>query len=361
MRENTVSKSREDNADIRGGSESLFRAVRADHDASAADFARVQAELARRIVMGAPPTVSIDSLPSSIAKPAAVLTPGMVAKLSIALTLLAAGGFAVVRMRGAPPPPAAGPASALMPVEKRAPMPAAPPAGPPSTPADQPPPPAARVEAARPGQRESGSRTRLRASHGAAASTESRITRSASSAAKEAIAPTAAKVAASDPTPSQQASAPIAPPLATAAHSPPATSEGRASLPQPASATAFETTPAPRTTVGSKPMPLRFDDSTDARAELDLVERMHAALRAGQPGSALELSAEHAKRWPHGSLSEEREAVSAIASCGLRQADAASRARIFLSKHPHAPTAPRVAAACAPLSAATKPVSSQSH
>jgi hypothetical protein len=99
---------------------------------------------------------------------------------------------------------------------------------------------------------------------------------------------------------------------------------------------------------------VRVDDSAVAREELELVERMHAALRAGKPAAALELCAEHAKRWPQGSLSEEREAVSAIASCVLRKDEAASRARTFLSKHPHAPTAPRVLAACVPLSAATK-------
>jgi hypothetical protein len=82
---------------------------------------------------------------------------------------------------------------------------------------------------------------------------------------------------------------------------------------------------------------------------------MHAAMRAADPSAALALCAEHAKRWPRGIFTEEREAVSAIASCALRSDDAVVRARLFLSKHPRAPTAPRVAAACAPLSAAAQP------
>jgi hypothetical protein len=95
-------------------------------------------------------------------------------------------------------------------------------------------------------------------------------------------------------------------------------------------------------------------DAPDARAELALVERMQAAMRAGEASEALALCAEHSKRWPSGVFVEEREAVRAIASCTLRSDDALERAQVFLRKYPRAPMAPRVAAACPPLTAATR-------
>jgi hypothetical protein len=403
MRENTVSKSREDKADFRGGSESLFRAVRADHEASAADYARVEAELARRIAIGASPKISIDGVESVIAKPAPVLTPGMIAKLSIGLSLLAAGSFAIVRVIDSAPSPASRVTSAPAPVSARAAgtpqeekpeAPSAESADSPSTQSGLRSAPSDRVEAPRTAQRESASHKRSSASHTVPARSDfhvaneananeaaslarsdpsdaddattpaaASIRRSASSAAKKAIAPTAARVAhaanaptaasvnaraasSNSPSPRQPASKPTARPTA-----------------QPHAAAELETSPAPtetgaRTSTRAQPVPVRVDDSADARDELVLVERMHAALRAGKPAAALELSAEHAKRWPHGSLSEERDAVSAIASCALHKDDAAARAKTFLSKYPHAPTAPRVLGACAPLSAATKPAPS---
>jgi hypothetical protein len=82
---------------------------------------------------------------------------------------------------------------------------------------------------------------------------------------------------------------------------------------------------------------------------------MNAALRAANPAEALALCKAHAKRWPRGLFIEEREAVRAIASCSLRTHDAAKLATRFLDKHSQAPTADRVAAACAPLLTATNP------
>jgi hypothetical protein len=49
IRENTVSKSPADWEDWSIGSESLFRAARADHDATASDREHVAAALARRL------------------------------------------------------------------------------------------------------------------------------------------------------------------------------------------------------------------------------------------------------------------------------------------------------------------------
>jgi hypothetical protein len=88
-------------------------------------------------------------------------------------------------------------------------------------------------------------------------------------------------------------------------------------------------------------------EAPDAAAELELVERIYAALRHGKPSSALALCAEHERRWPHGAFAQEREGVRAIASCDMHSSQALLRARTFLASYPRAPLAPRVATACA--------------
>jgi hypothetical protein len=124
-----------------------------------------------------------------------------------------------------------------------------------------------------------------------------------------------------------------------------------------------DTTRAPSATAASAPIsaePARAEQPVDlssaraadvaARAddpELMLVTRMHAALRQGDFSAALALCAEHERRWPHGVFELEREGVRAIASCGANTNDAASRAKRFLSAHPHTPVAMRVSSACA--------------
>jgi hypothetical protein len=137
----------------------------------------------------------------------------------------------------------------------------------------------------------------------------------------------------------------------------PVTKPGAAAAPEPRSAAA-------EASAQTSPEPPALPDHTergggaDARAELALIERMYAVLRAAEPDAALALCADHAKRWPRGLFIEEREAVRAIASCALRTDDAATLATVFMRKHPHAPTAPRVVAACAPLLAAKKAAAS---
>jgi hypothetical protein len=84
----------------------------------------------------------------------------------------------------------------------------------------------------------------------------------------------------------------------------------------------------------------------DARAELAVVARMHAALGRTDYPTALTLAAEHERRWPHGMFEVEREGVRAIAACGARASDAAARAARFLANNPHAPVAMRVRSAC---------------
>jgi hypothetical protein len=104
----------------------------------------------------------------------------------------------------------------------------------------------------------------------------------------------------------------------------------------------------------STPAVARIDASDDARAELALVERIHAAMRADNPSLALALCAKHELDWPRGTFALEREGLRAIALCDLRSNHAEAHARTFLADHPSTPLAPRVAAACAAqLSAAS--------
>jgi hypothetical protein len=84
----------------------------------------------------------------------------------------------------------------------------------------------------------------------------------------------------------------------------------------------------------------------DARAELAFVRKMQAALRAGDADDVLELCAEHAQRWPHGTFVQEREGLRAIASCNTSAQGAEARAKSFLSKYPRTPLGPRVREAC---------------
>jgi hypothetical protein len=81
--------------------------------------------------------------------------------------------------------------------------------------------------------------------------------------------------------------------------------------------------------------------------ELPLVRAMQQALRAGNASQALALAADHTRRFPRGSLIEEREGVRAVARCQLAAPDA--RAPIFAAFTRHFSTSPytaRVKAAC---------------
>jgi hypothetical protein len=356
--------------DWRSGSEALFQAVRADHEASAADCARVEAELARRIAAGAPAKLAPDGdVPATPAKPARLFTPGTLAKLSIGVSLLAAGSLAIMRgvelahsrasrpanaFEPAPTPPMAAAATRERTLE---PAPEAASTAPLGELPDAPLPRArtrqqgsARGALSRGALRDSAALRLASASHGAATSSDAML-------ANEAISPTPASVSARGGSESSRAE-PAAQPTPSGDTSPQRSAAKTSAKPlaQPRPAAALEPLPeANAPSQSASQTPVRVDDSADARAELALVERIQAAMRAAKPAAALALCAEHAKRWPHGMFAEEREAVSAIAACVLHSDAAAARARLFLSQHPRAPTAPRVAAACAPLSAATEP------
>lgn len=82
-------------------------------------------------------------------------------------------------------------------------------------------------------------------------------------------------------------------------------------------------------------------------AENRLVAKARAALVEAKPEQALARLDEHARRFPDGVLSEEREALRAVALCEAgRDADGDAAAHAFLREHPQAALAERVRSAC---------------
>ncbi len=82
--------------------------------------------------------------------------------------------------------------------------------------------------------------------------------------------------------------------------------------------------------------------------EATLLERAQRALAAGAPSAALATLAEHERRFPHGTLAEEREAAKVLALCALGRVDEArSLARAFVSASPRSVLVPRLEHSCA--------------
>jgi hypothetical protein len=103
--------------------------------------------------------------------------------------------------------------------------------------------------------------------------------------------------------------------------------------------------PAPSLEV-SRPTPAPAR-SVDPAEELQLVRAMQQALRSGNPGQALTLAADHARRFPRGTLVEEREGVRAVARCRLAAPDARlAILSAFTERFATSPYAARVKAAC---------------
>lgn len=126
------------------------------------------------------------------------------------------------------------------------------------------------------------------------------------------------------PPPSEPAVAAAPPPSPRAT----ALAPQRAELARPASASSTPATPDPGEEVG-------------------LVRAMQQALRSGDPSRALALAGEHARRFPHGALVEEREGARAVASCQLAEPSArATVGEAFTRRFGASPYAARVKAAC---------------
>jgi hypothetical protein len=78
-------------------------------------------------------------------------------------------------------------------------------------------------------------------------------------------------------------------------------------------------------------------------AELAVIQKAQAAYADGNLPSALELLAEHGRRFPHGRLAEERDAlrVRSLAGCG-RGADARRALEVFADRYPHSVLLPHL-------------------
>ncbi|WP_394843274.1 hypothetical protein LZC95_40270 [Pendulispora brunnea] len=106
-----------------------------------------------------------------------------------------------------------------------------------------------------------------------------------------------------------------------------------AAPPPPSQASAVRPAPPPRT---------KKDDSADTLAvELSLVQMARAALARGNYAAALDATEQHARAFPKGHLTEEREslAIQALVGAG-RDAEARARAARFRAKYPQSPLLP---------------------
>lgn len=92
--------------------------------------------------------------------------------------------------------------------------------------------------------------------------------------------------------------------------------------------------------------PAVASDWPSAADELTLIREMQQALRSGNASRALGLAAEHARRFPAGSLSEERESVRTAAQCELDPGQRALLLKSFATRFGTSPYLARVKAAC---------------
>lgn len=127
--------------------------------------------------------------------------------------------------------------------------------------------------------------------------------------------------------------------------------------PPPVSTAVNEPTPAPSESATTpKPPPPQTTQTTQTAqtaekkgtfdAELALMQKAQAALGAGDAQGALVFLAEHAKNFPSGALSEERQGMRVLALCALGRSDARAAAESFLGAHPQSPLATRIRSSC---------------
>jgi hypothetical protein len=126
------------------------------------------------------------------------------------------------------------------------------------------------------------------------------------------------------PAPSQPLAEP-APPVVVAA----------AEAPTPAAA------PAKRRSARPRPE----EPSGSLADELALLSTAQSALRAGNPSESLRIAAEHASRFPRGSMRHERLGIEALSRCALGEPGEQAAAQ-FLRETSGSPLAPAVRKAC---------------
>jgi hypothetical protein len=129
-----------------------------------------------------------------------------------------------------------------------------------------------------------------------------------------------------------------APSQPLAEHEPPvalAVAEAAAEAPAPATAPAKRRIARPRAEEASSPL----------AEELALLSTAQSALRAGNPSESLRIAAEHARRFPRGSMRDERLGIEALSRCALGEPGAEAAAQ-FLRETSGSPLAPAVRKAC---------------
>jgi hypothetical protein len=97
-----------------------------------------------------------------------------------------------------------------------------------------------------------------------------------------------------------------------------------------------------------QPLPVRAKTSKpagDLRAEMAVLQRAEAALRAGRSERALRETRAHRTLFPDGELREERQGLELIALCALER-DVRKPLALYLALHPRPVLAPRVRIAC---------------
>jgi hypothetical protein len=96
--------------------------------------------------------------------------------------------------------------------------------------------------------------------------------------------------------------------------------------------------------------------SSDLDQELQLIRLAHDALQAGRPERALAHLAEHAARFPRGTLAQARQVTRILALCQAGKSSAAhAEAQRFLALAPTSPYAARVRAGCAQPGSSAEP------
>lgn len=143
--------------------------------------------------------------------------------------------------------------------------------------------------------------------------------------------------------------APIAVPAPVPVAPAPVIQDQAANLPAPKIPEAGRTRSKVRESAHRSSQPERAPSEGGAGDEFALLRDARQAI-VTQPERALRLAELHAQRFPAGMLTQEREAIAieALAKLG-RDAQAQSRARIFLKAHPGSPYKPRIDAALARL------------
>ena len=90
------------------------------------------------------------------------------------------------------------------------------------------------------------------------------------------------------------------------------------------------------------------DPNAGLEAEMRCVRAADAALRGGNVAEAEGLLEQHAREFPAGALSEERDGLRIVASCQRGDSDSQRAALQFLERSPRSLLAGRVRAACSP-------------